>query len=158
MAMLSGAAAAGCFAAGKCKGSVDLGASALVIGDGWPVDSALEPDFEPAWEGGLNIIPCARRAELVPLLALPLRFDEVEECVGEGGRGNASTGASELLITLRSVVRGAGSTWLAGGTGWGDVGTGAGVTVRDVVYPWCNKTIAEKCAVRLETDAQTEWG
>jgi len=162
MAMLSGAAA-DC-SSGNGKGSVDLGASALPRGDGWPVDSALEPDFEPAWEGGLNIIPCARRAELVPLLALPLRFDEVEECVGEGGRGNASTGASELLITLRSVVRGAtctsdaGSPWLTGGRGWGDIGTPTGVTESDFLYPWRNETIAEKCAVCLEADTRRVWG
>jgi hypothetical protein len=105
---------------------VEIGASALFRGNGWPVDSALETDFEPAGEGGFNIIPGARRAELVPLLALPLRFGEVEECVGEGGRCNASTGASKLLITLRSVVRGActsdtGSPWLTEGRDWGAV-------------------------------------
>jgi len=93
---------------------------------------ALELGFEPAWAGGLNIIPWARRAELVPLLVLPLRRDEVVEDVGEGGRGGASIGASELLITLRSVVRGASivrgaSTAGADGgglTGGGVVGAG----------------------------------
>ena len=162
--MLSSAADAGCIPAacssGDGKGSVDLGSSALPRGDGWP----WEPDFEPALEGGLNIIPCARRAELVPLLALPLRFDEVEESVGEGGRGNASIGASELLITLRSVVRGAtctsdaGSTWLTGGTGWGDFGAPIGVAESGFLYPWRNKTIAEKCTVCLETNTRREWG
>lgn len=128
------------------NGSLGLGASAPCRGDGWPVDSAL--DFDPACEGGLNIIPCARRAELVPLLALPLRFDEVEELVGEAGRGEASTGASELLITVRFVVRGA-STGDAGSprscaTGspcscatrdWGEVGTANCAEGLDFLYP-----------------------
>lgn len=103
-----------------------LGSSGTLPGRGDERGEALELGFEPAWAGGLNIIPWARRAELVPLLVLPLRRDEVVEDVGEGGRGGAVIGASELLITLRSVVRGASTAGADGGglTGGGVVGAG----------------------------------
>ena len=105
-----------------------LGSASTLRGDGWG-ETALEldfADFEPAWAGGLNIIPWARRAELVPLLTLPLRCDEVVEDVGEGGRGG---GASELLITLRSVVRGASAAGAGAGGLTGDGVNGAGLVL-----------------------------